>query len=190
MKNKFLIFGVIIAVLFLALLDSNSNSNTDLTSTASLSPTSSESQNDFENKVQPKNPDEELNSYQVVDDFINALKYYYLASITQPNLSDVEDVNSIYFEMFSTMLEQNRYFKNGNSYLEKYTDSSSEVLNLAANGTLLGANELIEENNVIISIFKNVDAEDVSGSELNFELANYHTKQKKVIQKYHWQLLK
>ena len=102
-------------------------------------------------------------------DFVQALGNFYMAThIDQPWENEVQ--------MMTTIMNDNRWLRDGVLLIKKYRNHPNQVIRVATEGTILGAEMAQESNNDILAIMRNPSSKSVE--EIRYQVALYGSRQK------------
>ena len=105
----------------------------------------------------------------------NALGSYYLATNTYPDEKNSDILSAIIF----AFLEQNRYLSDGNNYVASCSKNENQIIQLACGGMTMGAIQVMDANQTLISFLRNLDVNDPKISqEVSYRMAENLSAQK------------
>ena len=105
-------------------------------------------------------------------DVLQALNFYHLASV------DTSLGNDDLIAIMTEVMNDSRHLRSGNSFIEKYTNHSNEIIKLTAQGMILGSQGVIKANDNLLRFLRSLDQQSDSISEVEYQMATFLSSQK------------
>ena len=116
------------------------------------------------------------NSKEFIQDLLYALDNYYSASFGG-DLNSKGSFEEQIIDMMTILKKKNSNILTGNKYLETYSKSDDEIINIAVNGSLAGAQKLIDSNDKLYNFLKHLDTSNADNVSIRSTVVEYKSEQ-------------